>query len=169
LDPDGAFRFESVGIAGHRGLDEELWSTSRPLSLKERYDYELARKDKLSDSLGMPVSVLIVLGGLAVTMIRGFSYTPPRLSIVFDVLVSFDAASFIVCLWYFARAYHGQTYEYLPSVGALFDALRRYREYYVGYEGPENAETDFEDNFSYRIIQAADRNFASNVARQSLA
>lgn len=136
-------------------------------SLKERYDFELARKDKLSDSLGMPVSVLIVLGGLVITMIRGFSYTKPKLTILFDTVAAFDAAALIACLWYFARAYHGQTYEYLPSLGALFDALHKYRDYYVGYDGPEDAETDFEDNFRYRIIEAADRNFESNTNRQS--
>lgn len=136
-------------------------------ALKERYDYELARKDKLSDSVGLPVSVLIVLGGLVVTMVRGFSYTKSRLTMVFDIVVAFDVAALVTCLWYFARTYHGQIYEYLPSLGVLFEALNKYRRYYLGSDDPENAETDFEDNFRYRIIEAADRNFTSNTNRQS--
>lgn len=135
--------------------------------LKERYEHELARKDKISDSLGMPVSVLIVLGGLVITMIRGFSYTKLPLTIAFFLFIAVVAVSFVFCLWFFARAYHGQSYEYLPPLGELFEAFQKYEEYYAGYEGPDNAETDFEDNFRYRIITAADRNTKSNDAKQS--
>lgn len=136
--------------------------------LKERYDYELARKEKLSDSLGMPVSVVIVLGGLVITMIRGFSYTKLPLTIPFVTLVGFDAISFVCCLWFFAKAYHGQTYEQLPSLGELNEARQKLIEYYRDdAPGPMDADIDFEDNFRYRIIEAADRNTASNNARQS--
>ena len=43
--------------------------------LKERYDYELERKEKLESALAFPASILIVLGSLALTMLRGFSFT----------------------------------------------------------------------------------------------
>ncbi len=135
--------------------------------LKERYDYELARKEKLSDSLGMPVSVVIVLGGLTVTMIRGFSYTRLPLTIPFVIAAGFDAASFVCCLWFFAKAYHGQTYEQLPSLGELTAARQKLKEYYGDdIPGPMDADIDFENNFRYRIIQAADQNTASNNIRQ---
>lgn len=132
--------------------------------LKERYDYELARKEKITDSLAMPVSVVIVLGGLVITMIRGFSYSNLRLTIPFVLLVGFDAFAFVRCLWFFAHAYHGQSYEYLPSLGELYAALHKYIEYYDNDEA--RANDDFEGNFRWRIIQATDRNTTSNNEKQ---
>lgn len=141
--------------------------------LKDRYDSELARKDKLSDSVGLPVSVLIVLAGLAVTMARGFTYAHHRLTFVFVVLVVLSGISFLCSLWNLAHAYHGRhDYERLPSLNDLYESLNEYREYYLEYPNADDehkeqlALEDFDGNLRHRIIQAADRNAASNNNRQ---
>ena len=41
--------------------------------LKDRYDYELDRKDKLTASLTLPVGILTGLGGLLAVMFRSFT------------------------------------------------------------------------------------------------
>lgn len=141
--------------------------------LKDRYESELARKDKLSDSLGLPVSVLIVLGGLVVTMARGFSYGHPRTTLAFLVIVGITALSFLCSLWYVSHAYHGNyEYERLPSLNDLYKALNDYRTYYLEYPNATDEEMeqlafdDFDGNLRWRIIQAADRNAKSNDGRQ---
>lgn len=141
--------------------------------LKERYDSELARKDKLSDSLSLPVSVLIVLGGSVVAMARGFSYADYWLSVAFLGLVVLTGVCFLVALWYLAYAYHGNyEYERLPSLNDLYAALSRYQTYYLDYPNGSDEEKDqlaiddFDANLRRRIIQAADRNAASNNDRQ---
>lgn len=92
--------------------------------LNDRYQSELARKDKLSDSLGLPVSVLIVLGGLVVTMARGFSYGHPKSTVAFLVVVGLTTISFLCSLWYVSHAYHDNyEYERLPSLNDLYKAL----------------------------------------------
>ena len=61
-------------------------------------------------------------------------------------------------------------YQRLPSLGELNAARQRLIEYYEEHgppPGPMDADTDFEDNFRWRIIEAADRNTASNNAKQS--
>jgi hypothetical protein len=141
--------------------------------LKGRYESELSRKDKLSDSLGLPVSVLIVLGGLAVTMVRGFSFTNRPLSVAFLVLVGITTVSFIVSLWYLSHAYHGNyDYQRLPSLNDLYKALNDYQTYYLEYPNASDEEKetlafeDFDGNLRWRIIQAADQNARSNNSRQ---
>lgn len=132
--------------------------------LSDRYDFELARKEKLSDSLGLPVSVLVVLGSLVVTMLRGFSYSRPSITVPFLTAVGFDVLAFGWCLWFFAKAYHGQTYKQLPSLSELNAARQKLVEYYEDNPPPAemDAETDFEDNLRWRIMEAADQNRKSN-------
>lgn len=141
--------------------------------LKDRYDSELARKDKLSDSLGLPVSVLIALGGLAVAMVRGFTFTHRWLTVPFVVLVILTGVSFLCSLWYLSHAYHGNyDYERLPSVNDLYRALDDYRTYYLDYPDADDEHKeqlvveDFDGNLRWRIIQAADQNAASNNSKQ---
>jgi hypothetical protein len=122
------------------------------------------------------VSVLIILGGLMITMIRGFSYTKLRLTVLFGLLITLNAFAFIRCLWFFAKAYHGQTYERLPPLGELRDIWQKYYQHYGGSE-PEDgqgrdetasllADVEFTHNLRSRIIEAADCNNATNDARQ---
>ena len=42
--------------------------------LKDRYDYELKRKDQITAALTLPVGVLIALGTVMAAMARSFSY-----------------------------------------------------------------------------------------------
>jgi len=134
--------------------------------IKDRYDSELARKDKLSDSLGLPISVLIVLGGLAVTMLQGFSRSNRILTMIFFAIIVIGAVAFVRCLWYFAKAYHGQTYSQLPKMNDMYKVLQQYGEYYEESGGDEQqAESDFEDNLRFRMIEAVDQNLTSNNKR----
>jgi hypothetical protein len=45
--------------------------------LKDRYDFELGRKEKLTGALTLPVGVLSGLGGLIAAMARSFTYVDP--------------------------------------------------------------------------------------------
>ena len=42
---------------------------------KDRYDYELKRKDQITAALTLPVGILIALGAAIAAMARSFSYT----------------------------------------------------------------------------------------------
>jgi len=42
--------------------------------LKDRYDYELQRKEQLTSALTLPVGILTILGGAMVAMARSFSH-----------------------------------------------------------------------------------------------
>ncbi len=48
--------------------------------LKNRYDFELDRKEKLTAALTLPVGVLSVLGGALIAMVRSFTYSNSELT-----------------------------------------------------------------------------------------
>jgi hypothetical protein len=77
--------------------------------LKDRYDFEPDRKDKLTSSLALPVAVLTFLGGLGTAMIRSFSYRDPTLTAIFIVAISSGFVAFTMSLVFLARAYLAQT------------------------------------------------------------
>ncbi len=134
--------------------------------LKERYDFELDRKDKLTAALALPVGVLTVLGGIGATMLRSFSFTDRTLSAIF--IASFVGAfvAFTSCLIFLARAYLAQTYVYLP----LLADLKKFEDDMVEFGrtmagGEAEVEEDFNNEFRRRIIAAADANTLSNDER----
>jgi hypothetical protein len=134
--------------------------------LKDRYDFELERKNKLTGDLTLPVGVLSGLGGLGATMARSFTYREPLLTGAFMGFLGLAGIGFIICLVLLAKAYHAQTYEYLPLLADLERSAEEFREFntYVRESGGED-EDSFRDEFRRRIIKAADRNTLSNDLR----
>lgn len=76
--------------------------------LKDRYDYELTRKEHLTAALALPVGVLGGLGSLLAVMVRSITFRGDVTSWAFDVMIAGAVASFFGCLIQLARAYHRQ-------------------------------------------------------------
>ena len=62
--------------------------------LKDRYDYELKRKDQITAALTLPVGVLIALGTVMAAMARSFSYRDGYLAWCFLIFLLLAAAAF---------------------------------------------------------------------------
>ena len=137
--------------------------------LKDRYDFELARKEHITGALTMPIGVVSGVGGLVAAMARTFTYRTPLVSWAFVPFLVADVFSLVVCLVYLARAYHQQTYEYLPLLGDLEQAEEEFRDFasYVRSSGGTPIE-DYREEFRRGIIKAADGNTRTNEARSEL-
>jgi hypothetical protein len=136
--------------------------------LKERYDFELDRKETLTGALTLPVGVLSVLGGSMAAMGRSFSYTSPLVSTLFLSFLIPAAASFFVCAYHLWRAYLAQTYIYLPLLAELQEweeEDRHFRAYVEANGGRPVDDESFEWSMRQRIISAADTNTKSNDRR----
>lgn len=97
--------------------------------LRNRYDYELQRKEQLNASLNLPVGLLGGLGSLLALMARAFSYRDPVLTWMFAPFLIAAVVSFFSCLVQLARAYHRQKYVYLP----LLQDLEKSRDEFVEF------------------------------------
>ena len=155
--------------------------------LKDRYDYELQRREQLTAALTLPVGVLTVLGGAMTAMARSFSYQDGLLTWVFGILLGLAVIAFFRCMFDLGRAYHRQTHIYLPLLGELRETREKWRAFYkelhqrVSYE-EEHQDGSNDDLFQHeehqggvddlfqheleeRIIDAADRNTRNNDQR----
>ena len=80
--------------------------------VKDRYDYELQRKEQLTAALTLPVGILSLLSGWIGSMAQWFSYTDALLTDLFAPIIAADVFTVSVCLLYLARAYHRRRYVY---------------------------------------------------------
>ena len=133
--------------------------------LKDRYDYELLRREQLTDALTLPVGVLTVLGGAMVAMARSFSYKDDLLTWVFGILLGLAVIAFFLCMLNLGRTYHRQTYIYLPLLVDLYKAREERRVFYQEAHHRRAADDSFQQELEVRIIAAADRNTRSNDQR----
>ena len=137
--------------------------------LKERYDYELQRKEQLTTSLTLPVGVLGGLGSVMALMGRPFTYRDTTLTAIFVPTLVVDILAFVFCMAYLSRAYHRQTYLYLPRLVEPEQWENEFREFnaYVASSAGD-VEEAFAGHLRNRIIQAADRNTERNDERAGL-
>jgi hypothetical protein len=137
--------------------------------LPERYDFELERRDRLTDSLNLPISVLGALGSLLAVMAGAFTYSDQLLTVIFLLLLVAAVGVFLGCLVLLGRVYHRQTTIYLPSAGELERTREKYLECAPVMAGGIAEVLDaFEANLRARIIEAVDHNTANNDERSSL-
>ena len=130
--------------------------------LKDRYDYELKRKDQITAALTLPVGILIALGTVMAAMARSFSYVDGCLTWFLVGFLGSATVALLFCVFYLARAYHRQTYCYLPLLNELQTSRGLYKEVYLrlcGDSSQHEAEADdsFQNDLEKKIIEAADK------------
>ena len=143
--------------------------------LKDRYDYELKRKDQITAALTLPVGVLIALGTVMVAMARSFSRTDGYLAWFFLLSLGSAACTFVVCVVYLVFAYHRQTHWYLPRLSELKKMRETWRKMFKQTylrECEEQAliqaaDDLFQDALEMKIIEAADKNTENNNMRSN--
>lgn len=137
--------------------------------LQDRYDFEFARKEQLTSALTMPIGVVSGVGGLLAAMVKSFSFPDSMLWWFFVIPMVADALSLVVCLWFLAKAYHMQTYVYLPLLKDLDEVRDEFSEFnrYVEATGGTVEET-FAGDLRRRIIDAADANTTTNEKRSEI-
>ena len=149
--------------------------------LKDRYDYELKRKDQITAALTLPVGILIALGAAMTAMARSFSYTDGYQKWLFLLSLSLAAVAFLLCVVFLGLAYHRQTYWYLPLLSELQTTRELYKELYQresynqtgSWDGDSSQEEQATDDFFQhalepRLIDAADKNTKTNDVRSDV-
>jgi hypothetical protein len=145
--------------------------TMEPLDftfIKDRYDFELVRKEQLTTALALPVGLLGALGSALTVMVGSFEFRRDLATWVFGCMVVAAFGSFLACLLQLALAYHRQTYHYLPRLRDLNNKLEEWQAFYetAGYGGAE--QDFFNQELRTHIIEAPDWNTENNDARSAL-
>jgi len=135
--------------------------------LKDRYDYELDRKDRISAAVNFPVTMLILVTGLLGAIYPKLQFTAPR--VVIPVVLLFLAAGGwgTRSLYWFICAYRGSQYTYLPLLADLESAREEWRQFYDDAHADGAGRDFFTHEFRQRMIEAADSNTQTNDRRQA--
>lgn len=99
---------------------------------------------------------------------RSFSYRDPTPTAFFLAFLFAAVVSFFLCTYRLWRAYHAQTYVYIPLLGQLEtweEEDRQFRSYVQANDGNLEDEEDFNSWLRKRIISAADANTKSDDQR----
>ena len=72
--------------------------------LKDRYECELDRKEKLTAALTLPVGILTGLGGILAVRARSFTYRDTLLTWTFAPFMVAAVVAFFVCLLFLTQA-----------------------------------------------------------------
>jgi hypothetical protein len=150
--------------------------------LKEQYTFELERRQQLTTSLTIPVTVLIILGGGLGVFAKELSYQSKPLSITFIILIAIAAAAFGETIFFLIRSYHGHIYLYIPRPGeqkAHLDELMQYYQKLNAHnqrtrrdvlvldseEVKKKVDGDFQAFLERRYIEATDYNWWNNHSK----
>lgn len=139
--------------------------------LKERYYFELERKEKLNANVNNPMTlIIIVLGVITFFVQNSIALGWDVLSIFFYVFLSLAATSVLVSGYFLVRSFYRYHYSYLPMASGVENDLSRIKNYYKdpyfrNHSEDEIARLIDDDVFnlySKKYIDCIDRNIVSN-------
>lgn len=136
---------------------------------KESYHFELERKDRLLQQVGLAIAILTITGNLIAYFLRDFIWMPFReLDLLFYSFFSIGGVFTAVSLYYVVRSLaHGYWYGNIPTPKEIHDTLEEFEAYNekVSQEHQVNIENEFRDNLMRQYCDYTDRNEKNNTAR----
>ena len=135
---------------------------------RKQYDFELDQRAHLGSSANIPITAATFLFGGIAALAMNYDHDTGRLTALFIVLLGGALASLSVAIYFIFRSFLGYVYKKLPSMSELrehHDELIKWHQTAISTE--EAANRDFEDYLRDRLVEAADRNGANNVARSA--
>jgi hypothetical protein len=135
--------------------------------LKGQYEFEIERKDALTNAMAVPVGVLTVLGGLLGFLSRDFSYRPAYLSWIFVALLVIDALLFLVSVILLLCAYHGYAYSFLPTASELASYYEQLCTYLKQTKSQEEVDKVAEDRAKSQLDAMLIRRYTEAITVNS--
>ncbi|WP_146209407.1 hypothetical protein [Coraliomargarita sinensis] len=138
---------------------------------KDYYAFELERKDKLLQQVGLALGILTVIGNLFAFFLRDFQFVEFReVHLLFYFFFSFGFLFTAISIIYLTKTLiHRFYYETIPTPKEIQDALNECDEYNTKVEKAEALDTEevFYENLIKQYSEATHRNHLSNLARYS--
>jgi len=133
---------------------------------KEHYFFEISRKHQLTNSLSIPIGVLVVLGGAISFFIHQIDYSSEPVIFLFYLLIAVSLFFFLRTMYFLVRSYHNFKYRYIPSSDEALSYYNELKGYYSKHSiTPDNSTSDFEDFLIERYSKCANDNTWSNDSK----
>lgn len=132
--------------------------------LKERYEYELFRRNNYDNLISLPITILaLLIGGLAAIVTQGeFSNNIIR----YGVLVGMLPVG--ISIYYLARVFYGlnRNYDVLPQAKDINEHYEKLSQYYVELNEPtEHTHLSFQEDLIKWYSECSKANCAINDKR----
>lgn len=136
------------------------------MSAEELYKQETEHRERIRTALGVPVGLLVVIGGGLGAMLQSAWIEVGVLCIFFWLLASASCGFFLKAMYFLVRSYHGHVYRQMPFPAEQLryrDGLREWHNKYGG--GQVEADREYAAYLEDRYTDAADHNAYVNVAK----
>ena len=136
------------------------------MTFEELYKSELEHKERLRGAVGLPLGLLMVIGGLLATMSQSMELMPTLPFVLFWIAVTGGVGYFVRAAYFLIRAYHGHVYKAMPFALQRKEYSDQRREWHTNHGGGAH-EGDVEyANYEERLYaEAADRNADVNTVK----
>jgi hypothetical protein len=136
------------------------------MTFEELYKYELEHNERLRAAVGVPLGLLVVIGGLLGALLQSVWFEKGVLCVLFWLAALASALFFVQTVYLLARSYHGYTYKAMPfalDMRRYRDGLREWHKLY-GAE-PDEGDREYEKYLEHQYAEAADHNASQNLAK----
>lgn len=135
---------------------------------KELYFRELDGRFQQDARTSTNVGLLSLVGGLLAILIRAMWPAESWLSLIGLLFCGIAIILYLMAVVYVLRATLGYIYESLPPADVLLNHFEDLSTYYSGNPEVEgNAEVDFRDFLTKKMVSATARNWSNNLSRSA--
>ena len=136
------------------------------MTFEELYKSELEHKERLRGAVGLPLGLLMVIGGLLGTMSQSMELRPTLSSVWFWIAVTGGVVYFVRAAYVLIRAYHGHVYKAMPFALQQKEYRDQLREWHAKYGGgAHEGDVEYENYLERLYAEAADGNARVNTVK----
>ncbi len=136
---------------------------------RQSYHFELERKDRLLQQVGLALAILTVIGNLIAYFLKDFSWVPFNcLDLLFYSFFLSGIVSTGFSLYYVVRSLvHSYWYGNIPTPKEIHETLEKFQKFNqnASVEDKVSIEGEFRDNLIRQYCDYTDRNEKNNSAR----
>jgi len=136
------------------------------MTFEELYKHELEHKERLRAAIGIPLGLLVVIGGLLGAMLQSVWFEPGGLCFWFWLAALGSALFFVRAMYFLVRSYHGHVYKAMPFALEGRTYRDRLRHWHATYgNGSHEGDREYEEYLERLYAEAADHNACVNLAK----
>ena len=136
------------------------------MTFEELYKSELEHRERLRGAVGLPLGLLMVIGGLLGTMSQSIELRPALLSVLFWIAVTGGVVYFVRAAYFLVLSYHGHVYKAMPFALQRKEYRDQLREWHAKYGGGAGeGDVEFANYIERLYAEAADRNAYVNTVK----
>ena len=136
------------------------------MTFEDLYKSESEHRERLRGAVGLPLGLLMVIGGLLGTMSQSVEAKLAIPSVLFWLAATVGVVYFVRAAYFLIRSYHGHVYKAMPFALERKEYRDQLREWHVEYGGgTQDGDREYEDYLERLYAEAADRNAYVNTVK----